>query len=317
MRAWSSARFGVPLPPGHRFPIGKYALVRDQVVRAGLLPPEAIEEPDRTSVADLALAHTAEWIEAIERGTLSAEACRRLGFPWSPELRERALRTVQGTVEASRDALRSGAGLNLAGGTHHAFADRGEGFCVFNDAAVAILAARRDGLLGRAAIVDLDVHQGNGTASIFAGDESVFTFSMHGEKNYPLRRERSDLDVELPDGTGDEAYLERLAGSLDMVLDRSRPDLVAYLAGADPFAGDRFGRLGLTFEGLRLRDRMVFEACRRRGLPVVVTLAGGYGRELADIARIHLATVQELLDVFGYGPAGAASARQEGPSWSR
>ncbi|HSB55649.1 MAG TPA: histone deacetylase, partial [Gemmatimonadales bacterium] len=242
MRAWSSARFGVPLPPGHRFPIEKYALVRDLVVRRGLLPPESIEEPERARREDLALVHHPTYLDAIDHGTLDPVATRRLGFPWSADLRERSYRTVQGTVDAARDAVTRGAGVNLAGGTHHAFADRGEGFCVFNDVAVAVRVLQRDGLLRRAVVIDLDVHQGNGTARIFAGDESVFTFSLHGEKNYPFHKEVSRLDVGLPDGCDDHTYLDALARHLDAVLDQAGAELAFYLAGADPYEGDRFGR---------------------------------------------------------------------------
>jgi acetoin utilization deacetylase AcuC-like enzyme len=295
MRAWSSARFTIPLPEGHRFPIQKYALVRDLVVRRGLLPPEAVEEPDLAARADLALVHQQAYLDAIYDGTLDPVATRRLGFPWSPELRQRSLHTVQGTIEAARDAASDGAGVNLAGGTHHAFADRGEGFCVFNDVAVAIRVLQREERIRRAAIVDLDVHQGNGTARIFAGDTEVFTFSLHGEKNYPFHKEESRVDVGLPDGCQDQAYLDALGRHLGDVLERSAPDLVFYLAGADPYAGDRFGRLGLSRAGLRERDRMVFQACRSRGLPVVMTLSGGYARDVSEVAEIHADTLSELL----------------------
>ncbi|HEX5003687.1 MAG TPA: histone deacetylase [Gemmatimonadales bacterium] len=299
MRAWSSARFSVALPPGHRFPIAKYQAVRDGVIARGLLAPDDVHEPDRVDRTALALVHTPEYVEAIEDGTLPEAALRRLGFPWGPGLRERSFRTVQGTIEAARDALAGGAGVNLAGGTHHAFAERGEGFCVFNDVAVATRLLQREGLLRRVAIVDLDVHQGNGTARLFADDPDVHTFSMHGEGNYPFQRERSRLDVELPDGTGDAEYLDALSSRLDEVLDEAAPDIVFYLAGADPYEGDRFGRLRLTKGGLRERDRRVFAACRRRALPVVVTLAGGYARELEDIVSIHATTVEELRDACG------------------
>ena len=298
MRAWSSARFTIPLPQGHRFPIQKYALVRDQVIRRGLLPPEAMEEPGPAARTDLALVHQEPYLDAIYRGTLDPAATRRLGFPWSPDLRERSLRTVQGTIEAARDAVSGGAGVNLAGGTHHAFSDRGEGFCVFNDVAVAIRVLQREGIIRRAAIVDLDVHQGNGTARIFAGDAAVFTFSLHGEKNYPFHKEASRLDVGLPDGCEDQVYLDVLSRHLDDVLERSAPDLVCYLAGADPYVGDRFGRLRLSRAGLRERDRMVFQACRARGLAVVMTLSGGYAREVSEVAEIHADTLQELLACY-------------------
>jgi acetoin utilization deacetylase AcuC-like enzyme len=297
-RAWSSARFGIPLPHGHRFPIAKYAAVRDAVVSRGLLPAAAIEEPDRADRWALELVHAPDYVEAVLDGTLSPAELRRLGFPWSPELRERSLRTAQGTVEAARDALDCGLGINLAGGTHHAFAERGEGFCVFNDVALAIRVLQREGRIGRAAVLDLDVHQGNGTARIFADDADVFTFSMHGEKNYPFHRERSTLDVELPDGTADQTFLRTLALHLEPVLERAAPDLVFYLAGADPYLHDRFGRLALSLDGLRARDRTVFRACRRRGLPLVLTLAGGYARHLSDIVEIHAGTVGEGLAAY-------------------
>lgn len=299
MRAWSSSRFSVALPPGHRFPIAKYQAVREGVVSRGLVPAGQIHEPDRVERTALALVHTDEYVSSIEDGTLSEPAVRRLGFPWGPGLRERSFRTVQGTVEAARDALAHGAGLNLAGGTHHAFAGWGEGFCVFNDVAVATRTLQREGRLRRVAVVDLDVHQGNGTARIFEDDPDVFTFSMHGEGNYPFQRERSRLDVELPDGTEDATYLAVLEAHLDAVLDEAAPELVFYLAGADPFSGDRFGRLKLSVDGLRRRDRRVFAACARRAVPVVVTLAGGYAERIEDIVTIHANTVEELRAAFG------------------
>ena len=211
---------------------------------------------------------TAAYVDAVANGTLPREAQRRIGFPWSPQMVERSRRSVGATIAASRAALEDGVAANLAGGTHHGFADRGEGFCVFNDVAVAARVLQRDRQARRIAIVDLDVHQGNGTAAIFAGDETVFTFSMHGEKNFPFRKEISDLDVALADGTGDDDYLALLRSHLDQVLNRHQPDFVFYLAGADPYEGDRLGRLKLTIEGLRTRDEIVFDTCRRAGLPV-------------------------------------------------
>jgi acetoin utilization deacetylase AcuC-like enzyme len=299
MHAWSSARWSIPLPQGHRFPMGKYRLVRDGLVAQGVLPAGAIQEPDRVSPDHLRLVHEARYIEAVLAGTLDPMEQRRLGFPWRPELPERSLRTVQGTVEAAADALAAGCGLNLAGGTHHAFAERGEGYCVFNDVAVAIRALMREGRLARAVVIDLDVHQGNGTARIFAGDPDVFTFSMHGARNYPFHKERSRLDVELEDGTGDSEFLRRLDRHLDEVLAVARPELACYVAGADPFAGDRLGRLSLSIDGLRIRDRRVFAACARRGVPVAVVLGGGYARDLADLVTIHANTARELLARYG------------------
>lgn len=286
------------LPAGHRFPIAKYAAIHDGVIARGLLAAPQLDEPDRCERDALGLVHTQRYVEAVLAGTLEAAEVRRLGFPWSPELRERSLRTVQGTVEAARDALDTGLGINLAGGTHHAFADRGEGFCVFNDAAIAIRTLQLEGRIRRVLVLDLDVHQGNGTARIFADDPDVFTFSMHGARNYPFHRETSSLDVELPDGCGDRAYLALLERDLGPVLDRATPDLVLYLAGADPYEHDRFGRLGLTLAGLRARDRLVFDSCRRRGRPAVLTLAGGYASRIEDIVEIHCATVAEALATY-------------------
>lgn len=298
VRAWSSARFTVPLPEGHRFPIAKYARIRDAVVARGLLPAASIAEPDRVERWALELVHTPDYVSAVMDGTLNALEVRRLGFPWSPGLRERSIRTVQGTIEAARDALETGLGITLAGGTHHAYPDHGEGFCVFNDVAVAIRVLQREGRLTRAAVVDLDVHQGNGTARIFAGDGDVFTFSMHGARNYPFRKESSGLDVELEDGCDDSAYLRLLDLHLGPVLDTARPELVCYLGGADPYVHDRFGRLGLTMPGLAERDRLAFSAIRRRGLPLVVTLAGGYARDLEDVVTIQTRTIAAALAAY-------------------
>jgi acetoin utilization deacetylase AcuC-like enzyme len=296
LRAWSSARFTIALPDGHRFPIAKYAMIRDAVLRGGVLGQGTVEEPDRVERWALHLVHTTRYVDAVMTGGLSSSEIRRLGLPWGEDLRERSLRSVQGTIEAARDALVEGAGVNLAGGTHHAFADRGEGFCVFNDVAVAIRVLQHEGRVRRVAVVDLDVHQGNGTAAILADDPEIFTFSMHGRKNYPFHKEQSRLDVELEDGCPDDTYLDLLEQHLDPVLDEARADLVFYLAGADPFVGDRFGRLALTREGLRSRDRMVLRACRRRSLPVVLTLAGGYASDLVEVVTIHLNTLHELRD---------------------
>jgi acetoin utilization deacetylase AcuC-like enzyme len=298
MRAWSSARFTVPLPDRHRFPIAKYARIRDEIVARGVLPACAIEEPDRAERWALELVHTPPYADAVLAGTLTPAEVRRLGFPWSTHLRERSLRTVQGTLEAARDALETGLGINLAGGTHHAYPGHGEGFCVFNDVAIAIRVLQREGRLGRAAVVDLDVHQGNGTAHIFADDPDVFTFSMHGARNYPFRKERSTLDMELDDGCEDAAYLAALDAHLGPVLDAARPEVVFYLGGADPYVHDRFGRLGLTVGGLLERDVRAFEAFRRRGLPAVVTLAGGYARELEDVVTIQSNTVEAALAAY-------------------
>ena len=292
LHAWSSAKYSFPLPEGHRFPIAKYALLRDRVIADGIVDPEHLHDPAAISRADLLLVHTADYVDRFTSGRLSPDEERRLGFPWSPALVERSYRAAGGTLEAATFATEHGIAMNLAGGTHHAFPSHGEGFCVFNDTAIAIRALQRDRRIRRALVVDLDVHQGNGTHAVFAGDESVFTFSMHGGKNYPFHKVAGCLDVELSDGTGDEAYLELLTRSLPDAIAASRADLVVYLAGADPHESDRLGRLALTFDGLARRDAIVLQQTREVGLPVVVTIAGGYGRDIEDTVRIHVRTAR-------------------------
>jgi len=292
LHCWTSARYAITLPTNHRFPIAKYALLRDAVIASGLVPPTHMHEPDRAPIDSLRLVHTERYIEAVRSGTLSEAEQRRIGLPWSESLVERSCRAVGGTCEAATAALDRGVTMNLAGGTHHAFPDHGEGFCVFNDVAVAIRTLQRHGRIRRAVVIDLDVHQGNGTHAIFTGDPSVFTFSMHGGRNYPFHKVAGSLDVELADGTGDDAYLTALAETLPGILSASAPDLAIYLAGADSHEGDRLGRLCLTFEGLARRDVMVLDACREVGIPVVITIAGGYGRNIEDSVRVHLNTVR-------------------------
>lgn len=296
MNLWSSARYTFPLPAGHRFPIAKYELLRQRVLAEGLAAPHQVLEPPRADGDALRLVHTDDYVNRLTAGHLAPEELRRLGFPWSPGLVERSYRAVGGTCAAAGAALEAGIAMNLAGGTHHAFADRGEGFCVFNDVAVAIRVLQRAGRIHRAAIVDLDVHQGNGTHAIFAGDASVFTFSMHGGRNYPFVKVAGSVDVALADGTRDDEYLSRLFDALPCVLAAAQPDLVVYLAGADPLIGDRLGRLGLTLDGLARRDAMVIGACREVGIPIAITIAGGYGREIGDTVRAHLNTVRVALD---------------------
>jgi acetoin utilization deacetylase AcuC-like enzyme len=292
LHAWSSAAYTFPLPAGHRFPIEKYALLRDAVLAEGLVSPSQLHGPERATTEELARVHTRDYIDRFTSGQLSDAELRQLGFPWSPALVERSYRAVGGTLGAARASLDHGVAINLAGGTHHAFADRGEGFCIFNDVAIAVRALRAEGRIGRAAIIDLDVHQGNGTHAIFAGDEATYTFSMHGGRNFPYHKVPGSLDIELEDGTGDADYLARLAEALPGVLAASEPDLVVYLAGADPHERDRLGRLKLTFDGLERRDVMVLEACREVGIPVAVTIAGGYGRDILETVAIHVATVR-------------------------
>ena len=293
MRAFYCDHFVLPLPDGHRFPMAKYARLRARLVNDGIIAAGDLLVPPAATRDELCLVHHPAYVDAIFEGTLPHDAIRRIGFPWSPEMVERARRSVGATIAASRHALEEGTSANLAGGTHHAFADRGAGYCVFNDIAVAARVAQREGRIARALVIDCDVHQGDGTAAIFRDDPTVFTLSIHGERNYPFRKEVSDLDLTLPDGAGDQAFLALLDLHLDAVLDRQRPDLVFYLAGADPFHGDRLGRLSLSFEGLAARDALVLGRCRGRGIAVAVSMGGGYAHDVDDIVRIHAQTVRE------------------------
>ena len=292
MRAFYSDHFVLPLPEGHRFPMAKYSGLRARIVEDRIIDPADLHEAPAATWDELRLVHTAEYVDAIATGTVGRDIQRRIGFPWSPAMVERSRRSVGATIAAARAALEDRVSANLAGGTHHSFADRGEGYCVFNDVAVAARVLQRDRLARRIAIVDLDVHQGNGSAAIFQGDDDVFTFSMHGEKNFPFKKETSDLDVALPDGMGNEGYLSALNEHLPAVLNTHRPDFVFYLAGADPYEGDRLGRLKLTIEGLRERDAMVFDVCRSAGLPIAVTMSGGYAADMDAIVTIHSNTIR-------------------------
>jgi len=276
----------------------KYRLLRERLLSEGVLGAEELEESGLVDRPSLSLAHTPEYLDAVFSGTLSDADQRRLGFTWSPALVRRSRASVFGTVAAARAALREGAAGNLAGGTHHAYADRGTGFCVFNDIAVAARTLQREGAIDRALVVDLDVHQGDGTAAIFAGDDSVFTFSMHGAKNFPFRKQRSSLDVELPDGCRDPEYIAALERHLPAVFDRARPDIVFFLAGVDPLEHDQLGRLKLSQDGLRLRDRIVATAARERGAPLVLTLGGGYASPIALSVEAHLGTWREAREAF-------------------
>jgi len=300
MQAFHSDHFVLPLPDGHRFPMQKYRLLREA---AEGLPGLRLQEAPAASDGELALAHTPTYIGAVADGLLSPAQQREIGFPWTPRMVERARRSVGATVAAARAALAEGVAANLAGGTHHAYADKGGGYCVFNDAAVAarLMQAewhRRHRRLLRVAVIDLDVHQGNGTAAIFRDDPTVFTLSLHGERNFPFRKEDSDLDVALPDGCRDAEYLQALDGALAELWRRhaeAPPGLVFYLAGADPHEGDRLGRLKLSAAGLAERDRRVLDAARRRGIPVAISMAGGYGHDIADTVAVQLATLREAL----------------------
>jgi acetoin utilization deacetylase AcuC-like enzyme len=292
MKAYYCDHFVLPLPATHSFPMTKYRRLRERVIEEGIVALTDLVEPQAASMEHLTRVHDPDYVESVVAGTLDVEHQRRIGFPWSPAMVERSRRSVGGTIAAALTALGEGIAVNLAGGTHHAFRERGEGYCVFNDIAVAVRVLQAEAPhLARIAVVDCDVHQGNGTAAIFRDDASVFTFSIHGEKNFPFRKEASDLDVTLPDGTGDEEYLRRLADALDVVA-RQRPDFVFYLAGADPFEGDRLGRLALSIEGLRVRDRMVFD--RFAAVPIATCMGGGYCPDVETIVTIHANTIREL-----------------------
>lgn len=267
----------------------KYRMVREGARAA--VPAICFGEALWTSNGVLALAHHPIYIERVSAGLLTLAEQKAIGFPWSPQMVERSRRSVGATIQACRAALEDGVAVNLAGGTHHAYVDRGEGFCVFNDSAIAARLMQAERRVRKVAIVDLDVHQGNGTASILAHDDSVFTLSLHAEHNYPFKKERSDLDVALPDETSDAAYLKALDDALAALFVRFAPELIIYLAGADPHEGDRLGRLKLTMQGLAVRDRMVFESAHKRGIPVAVSMAGGYGKNIQDTVAVHVQTI--------------------------
>jgi acetoin utilization deacetylase AcuC-like enzyme len=290
--AFHTDRYALPLPPGHRFPADKYARLRSRVEAE--LPTGAVtlREPPAATDEQILRAHTARWLRAVASGDLLREEQRDLGLPWSVGMVERARRSAGATLEACRAALASGIAVHLAGGTHHAHADRGGGFCVFNDAAIALRAMLAEGLVRSAVVIDCDVHQGDGTATILAGDARTRTFSIHGRANYPFRKATSDLDIELEDGTTDEAYLEALDGALARMPGLVGADLAIYLAGADPWRDDRLGRLALSKEGLAERDRRVLARCARAGVPVAVCMAGGYARDIEDTVDIHVTTVR-------------------------
>lgn len=295
MRICYSDRYMVPLAPTHPFPMPKYRLVRDQLLAEGAITHWHLIEPSPALSEDILLVHTEDYWRRCLRGELTSLEVRRIGFPWTEGLLRRSRAAVQGTILAARQALRDGVASNLAGGTHHAFPDHGEGYCVFNDIAVATRVLQRDGAARRIAVIDCDVHQGNGTAAIFRNDPTVFTFSIHGQKNFPARKEQSTLDINLPDGVGDEEYLAILAEHVPAILNEFQPDFVFYQAGVDPYKDDRLGKLKLTLEGLKRRDAFVIGACRERGLSIVTTMGGGYAKRIEDTVEAHANTVRVAL----------------------
>jgi acetoin utilization deacetylase AcuC-like enzyme len=290
----------IPLPSGHKFPAGKYALLRALLTADGFYDLEPAPLAGRSTIE---LVHDPVYVQQFLNGTLDPRIMRRIGFPWSPELVDRTLASVGGTLAASGEALATGFGGNLAGGTHHAFRDAGAGFCVFNDLAIAILALRCHRGIEPAAVLDLDVHQGDGTASIFENDPGVLTVSLHGENNFPFRKQSSGIDIGLPDATGDEEYLTRLRRVLPAIAE-FRPAILFYQSGVDALAGDRLGRLQLTHNGLMARDRAVFEFSRDLEIPVVVTLGGGYSDPISRTAEAHANTYRVAADVFTTSGAG-------------
>jgi len=301
VKVFYSDHFVLPLPQGHRFPMIKYSMLRERVDAAGICGPDEMRVPRPVSDEEILRAHERGYLRRVVDGTLSQREMRRIGFPWSEKMVERSRRASGGTLGACLAALDDGVAANLAGGTHHAFADRGEGYCVFNDSAIAARAVRAGNLVERVVVVDTDVHQGNGTAAILRADPSVFTFSLHGAKNFPFRKEASNLDVALPDGADDGGFLEALEDGLEKALERSGAGLAIYLAGADPYEDDRLGRLCVSKEGLAERDRLVLESCRERGIPVAVTMAGGYARKVEDTVDIHFRSIERAATLLNLG----------------
>jgi acetoin utilization deacetylase AcuC-like enzyme len=297
MQVFYTPRYYADIGPGHVFPIRKFELVRDKLLAEGTVEPAEIVEPGPAPLEDVLLVHTTDYVSRLCSGNLTPKEIRRLGLPWSESLVQRSFYAVGGTLAATRASLAAGYSSNLAGGTHHSFPERGEGFCVLNDVAIAIRAMRERKLFQRAAIVDCDVHQGNGTATIFAGDMDTFTFSIHGANNYPLFKAESTLDVELADGTSDTEYLETLAKHLPSVF-AAEPEIVFYLAGADPYRGDKLGRLAVSIDGLRERDAYVLRECYEREVPIVTVMSGGYGKDINDTVEIHCNTIRMVKEIF-------------------
>jgi acetoin utilization deacetylase AcuC-like enzyme len=297
MKIYYTDTFPIPLPEKHSFPKDKYLLLRMRILEELRNQPVELRVPEPASDEDILRAHDPEYVRRLFNGELTAKEIRRIGLPWSPEIVRRARYSSGGTIAACRAALAEGVAANLGGGTHHAFRDHGQGYCWLNDTAIASRAMQAEGLVRNVLIIDCDVHQGNGTAAIFKDDATIFTFSIHGKNNFPYQKEKSDLDVELADGTDDEAYLEALDRGIIQCLENFTADLVIYLAGADPYQEDRFGRLALTKEGLAQRDRFVLRHCHEAGLPAAVTMAGGYARNVQDAVDINFQTILTALKI--------------------
>ena len=298
-RLFYSPNYYADIGKDHVFPIKKFELARDILLGEGTLAENEIHSPELAELEDIYLIHTQDYVTRLSHGTLTKSEVRRLGLPWSQSLVRRTFLAVSGTINASKSALKNKVSSNLAGGTHHAFADRGEGFCVLNDVAIAIKVLQRDTEARRFLIIDCDVHQGNGTAFIFKDDEKVFTFSMHGAKNFPLHKENSNLDIELADGTGDTEFHDTLNEALHRIIGH-QPDIIFYLGGADPYEKDKLGRLSLTMDGLKKRDEIVLELAKSEDIPIVTVMSGGYAKDIKDTVEIHCNTIRAVKKVF-YG----------------
>ena len=310
MFAFYTDEFVLPLPARHRFPMQKYSLLRSRIAQSGLVEEGTLRPPIAATDDQLRRAHSSDYVERATNGMLTRKEVLRIGFPWSPQLIERSRRSVGATIEAAHKALEFGFAANLAGGTHHAFRDCGEGYCVFNDSVVAIRELQQHRKVNNVLIIDTDVHQGNGTASIASDDPTIVTLSIHGAKNFPLRKETSDFDIPLVDGTEDNEFLAALEAGIQTAFAGTNPDLVIYLAGADPYSDDTLGRLRISKQGLAERDRLVYERCNRSGIPVVVTMAGGYARNVHDTVKIHYHSICSGAEILlGQKPSMESVAR--------
>lgn len=296
MKLFYTDTFSISLPDNHTFPVSKYTLLRERIMAARVIKPDDLQIPEPAGDDDILRAHDPDYWQRLQKGKLTEKEIRRVGLPWSPEIVIRARHSAGATIEACRAALNEGVGVNLGGGTHHASRDRGQGYCWLNDSVIASRAMQAEKLARRILIIDCDVHQGNGTAAILENDPTIFTFSIHGKNNFPFHKEQSDLDIALDDGTGDEAYLDALNTGLSQSMEAVKADLAIYLAGADPYDDDRYGRLSLSKSGLASRDCLVFQYCRKARLPLAVTMAGGYARNIADTVDLHFQTIMAAVE---------------------